>query len=144
MSSSTWISLLSSFLPLALAGSTLLGKDNPKFGRACVSQVTGTAAWMDVVSTQYLLGIRPTLKGLLIGPSIPSSWDGFIVVREYRGRTLRIRVHNPEHVQHGVKKMTVNGLNVNCDNAYVTEEMLSGKETIIDAFMGQVEALKTH
>ena len=56
--------------------STMLGKDNEKFGRGCVSQVTGTAAWMDVVSTQYLLGVRPTLKGLLIDPAIPAQWDG--------------------------------------------------------------------
>ena len=35
--------------------STMLGKDNEKFGWGVVSQVTGTAAWMDVVATQYLL-----------------------------------------------------------------------------------------
>jgi len=117
--------------------STLLGKDNPEFGRACVSQVTGTAAWMDVVSTQYLLGIRPTLKGLLVDPSIPAAWDEFRVVREYRGHTLTIRVYNPEHVQHGVKEMTVNGKKVNGESAaYVTEDMLSGNENRIDVIMG--------
>ena len=54
--------------------STLLGKANEQFGWGVVSQVTGTAAWMDVVVTQYLLGVRPTLHGLLIDPSIPAAW----------------------------------------------------------------------
>ena len=89
--------------------STLLGKDNEKFGRGCVSQVTGTAAWMDVAATQYLLGIRPTLKGLLIDPSIPAEWDGFTVERTYRGKRLHICVENPEHVMHGVKEIRING-----------------------------------
>ena len=102
--------------------STMLGKDNEKFGWGCVSQVTGTAAWMDVVSTQYLLGVRPTLKGLLIDPAIPAQWDGYTVERLYRGCKLTIQVENPAHVQHGVKSMTVNGKQVSC--AYITEDLL--------------------
>ncbi len=113
--------------------STLLGKDNEKFGRGCVSQVTGTAAWMDVAATQYLLGIRPTLKGLLIDPSIPSEWDGFTTERIYRGHQLHIYVENPEHIQHGVKQIEINGTAVdisagpcvpsesfkNCEDAHI-------------------------
>ena len=113
--------------------STLLGKDNEKFGWGCVSQVTGTAAWMDVAATQYLLGIRPTLKGLLIDPSIPSEWDGFTTERIYRGHQLHIYVENPEHIQHGVKQIEINGTAVdisagpcvpsesfkNCEDAHI-------------------------
>lgn len=115
--------------------STMLGKDNEKFGWGCVSQVTGTAAWMDVVSTQYLLGVRPTLKGLLIDPSIPAQWDGYTVERLYRGCKLTIHVENPAHVQHGVKSMTVNGKQVN--GAYITEELLDGcNEAQVHIVMG--------
>ena len=107
--------------------STLLGRDNEKFGWGCVSQVTGTAAWMDVVSTQYLLGVRPTMRGLLIDPSIPSCWDGFTVERNYRGCRLTIKVRNPEHVQHGVKEMTVNSKALDlAGGAYITDADLSG------------------
>ena len=118
--------------------STMLGKDNEKFGWGCVSQVTGTAAWMDVVSTQYLLGVRPTLKGLLIDPSIPAEWDGYTVERIYRGHKLSIQVDNPEHVQHGVKSMTINGETVNLLNgAYITEELLDGcDEAQVHVVMG--------
>lgn len=107
--------------------STMLGKANEKFGWGVVSQVTGTAAWMDVVVTQYILGIRPTLKGLLIEPSIPEEWDEYLVERRYRGCKLTIRVENPEHVQHNVKEMFVNGKQVDVkDGAYITEELLGG------------------
>ena len=103
--------------------STMLGKDNEKCGWGCVSQVTGTAAWMDVVATQYILGIRPTAKGLLIDPSIPAEWDGYTVDRIYRGCKLHIQVENPDHIQHGVKKIFVEGKYI--DGQYVTEEILS-------------------
>ena len=95
-------------------------------------------AWMDVVSTQYLLGVRPTLKGLLIDPSIPAQWDGYTVERLYRGRKLTIQTENPRHVQHGVKSMTVNGKSVDLTNgAYLTEELLDGcNEANVHILMG--------
>jgi cellobiose phosphorylase len=104
--------------------STMLGKDNDKFGWGCVSQVTGTAAWMDVAATQYLLGIRPTLKGLLIDPSIPAEWDSYTVERTYRGCTLTIEVTNPDHVQHGVKEIRVDGEKIDLKNGPLLTEMV--------------------
>lgn len=106
--------------------STLLGKANEKFGWGVVSQVTGTAAWMDVVATQYILGIRPTLKGLLVDPSIPSTWEQYTVDRIYRGCRLTIHVENPEHVQHGVKELRVNDKPLDLTKgAYITESLLT-------------------
>ena len=105
--------------------STMLGKANEKFGWGVVSQVTGTAAWMDVVATQYILGIRPTVRGLLIDPSIPASWDQYSVQRRYRGHKLHIHVENPDHVQHGVRAVTINGKQLDLINgAYITEDMI--------------------
>lgn len=110
--------------------STMLGPDNEKFGWACVSQVTGTAAWMDVVSTQYLLGVRPVLKGLLIDPCIPAEWDKFTVERKYRGCSLSIHAENPNHVQHGVKKLYFDGKQIGIfGKAIITPDMIAGKRT---------------
>ena len=115
--------------------STMLGIANEKCGWGCVSQVTGTAAWMDVVATQYILGIRPTLKGLLIDPSIPADWDQYTVERIYRGCKLTIQVDNPDHAQHGIKTITVNGVTI--DGAYITNEILSGcAESTVQVLMG--------
>lgn len=118
--------------------STMLGKANEKFGWGVVSQVTGTAAWMDVVSTQYILGIRPTLKGLLISPSIPASWDSYTVQRAYRGCKLNILVENPSHVQHGIEKMYINDTPVDISaGAYITKELLGDLKTAeIRALLG--------
>jgi cellobiose phosphorylase len=118
--------------------STMLGKDNEKFGWGCVSQVTGTAAWMDVVATQYLLGIRPTLKGLLIDPSIPAEWDGFTVERSFRGCQLTIRVENPDHVQHGVKELSVDGRTLDlAGGAMITDDRIANcQSAIVHVTMG--------
>lgn len=75
--------------PYAYA-SSILGPENPRFGQATLTHVTGTAAWMDIAATQYLLGIRPTIKGLKIAPCLPPDWQGFKVKRRYRGTTLHI------------------------------------------------------
>jgi N,N'-diacetylchitobiose phosphorylase len=32
-------------------------------------------------------------------------WDGFEVTRQWRGATYHIQVHNPEHVEKGVKEI---------------------------------------
>ena len=115
--------------------STMLGKANEKFGWGCVSQVTGTAAWMDVVATQYILGIRPTLKGLLIDPCIPADWNGYTVERSYRGCKLKVRVENPDHVQHGLKALYLNGKILN--RFSITEDDIKEYEDVeILAIMG--------
>ena len=108
--------------------STMLGIANEKCGWGCVSQVTGTAAWMDVVATQYILGIRPTLKGLLIDPTIPAEWDSYSVERIYRGCKLMIHVENPDHVQHGVSEVSIDGKTI--ANAYITENDLADYDAV--------------
>ena len=45
----------------------------------------------------------------MISPSIPHTWDGFKIEKNFRGKHLSIDIQNPDHVQSGVKSMTVNG-----------------------------------
>ncbi|VGO17447.1 Cellobiose phosphorylase [Pontiella desulfatans] len=94
--------------PYAYA-SNIIGPENKRHGWANVTQVTGTAAWMDLVGTQYLLGVRPTLNGLEIDPCIPADWKEYSVTREYRGATYKISVSNPDGVVKGIKEIKVNG-----------------------------------
>jgi cellobiose phosphorylase len=72
--------------------SLVTGPENPRFGWANVTHVTGTAAWMDIAATQFLLGIRPELDGLRLAPVLPSDWKGFSAFRRYRGCQLEIEV----------------------------------------------------
>jgi len=86
--------------------------DHKTMGQASHSWLTGSAVWMHYIGMSYLLGIRADYKGLIIDPKIPAKWDGFSVKRSFRGKTLNITVENPDHLNAGVKSMTVNGVEV--------------------------------
>lgn len=76
---------------------TIAGRDAPTHGEAKNSWLTGTAAWNYKAITQHILGIRPTHDGLAIDPVMPSSWQGFKAVRQFRGTTYHIHVHRAGH-----------------------------------------------
>lgn len=85
------------------------GPDAANSGEAKNAWLTGTASWSFVSISQYILGVRPTLTGLVIDPCIPSTWPGFKVQRKFRGRTYQIEVQNPKGVNKGVGRMLVDG-----------------------------------
>ena len=85
------------------------GKDAPTFGEAKNSWLTGTSAWTFSAISQFILGIRPSIKGLIIDPVIPSEWDGFDITRKYRGCNLDICVKNSGHAQCGIKEAFIDG-----------------------------------
>jgi cellobiose phosphorylase len=87
----------------------IAGPDAPTHGEAKNSWLTGTAAWNFVAIGQWILGVRPEHDGLRIDPCIPPDWSDFSAVRQFRGETLNITVHNPDGVSRGVTRMTVNG-----------------------------------
>ena len=86
-----------------------MGKDHSAFGRARHPFMTGSSGWAYYAATRYMLGIRPGFDGLTVDPCIPAEWDGFEAVRKWRGAEYRIRVENPEHVEKGVRRITVDG-----------------------------------
>ncbi len=93
-------------------GQTTYSTYSPRPGNTRTPWLTGAAAWAYFSVTQYILGLRPELDGLRIEPCIPSAWNGFSVVRRFRSHLYRIVVHNPDHVSHGVIRITVNGREV--------------------------------
>ncbi len=84
------------------------GKDAAKPGEGKNSWLTGTAAWMWLTVSQYLLGIKPAYTGLEINPCLSSDMKGYSVNRVFRGAEYSIKVVN-SGAQKGVKKLTVNG-----------------------------------
>ena len=77
----------------------IAGMDAPAYGEAKNSWLTGAAAWNYVAITQWILGIRPSLTGLVIDPVIPRTWDGFKVTRRFRGATYHIEVERAQDGQ---------------------------------------------
>jgi cellobiose phosphorylase len=64
--------------------------EHKHYGRGRTSWLTGTASYTYVAGTQWILGIRPTFKGLEIAPVIPEKWSGFSAERIFRGSTYKI------------------------------------------------------
>ena len=89
--------------------SNLFGPESDKFGMANVSWLTGTAAWMQIVATQYILGIRSSWEGLEVDPCLPSGWETVKVVRKFRGVEYRIRIHKQKGPHGRTQEITVDG-----------------------------------
>jgi cellobiose phosphorylase len=70
----------------------IAGKNAPTHGEAKNSWLSGTAAMNYVAITQAILGIQPQYDGLEINPVIPMGWQGFEVIRQFRGVRYEISV----------------------------------------------------
>jgi cellobiose phosphorylase len=70
----------------------ILSDEHSEFGLARNSWLSGTASWMYVAATQYILGIQPTMNGLRIDPHIPSEWAQLSITRKFRGATYHIKI----------------------------------------------------
>ena len=101
------------------------GRDAKFHGEAKNSWLTGTAAWTFVNVSQYILGVYPTHNGLSIDPCVPKDFGDFELTRKFREGTYNIKVQNPDHVEKGIKSITVDGKAIDgCVIPYV-----KGKET---------------
>ncbi len=74
--------------------SSIVGPGSERFGQGGISWLTGTASWMHVAATQYLLGIRPTLDGLTVTPCLPAAIERVEATRRFRGARYVIEIDN--------------------------------------------------
>ena len=76
--------------------SNIFGPESDKFGLANVSWLSGTAAWMYLAVTQYMLGVKPTWEGLAVKPCLPREWKSVTVTRNFRGETYQFELTKKE------------------------------------------------
>lgn len=88
------------------------GTDSPNYGMGGWTWYTGSAQWFQKEILEWILGVRPTEKGLLIDPCIPKTWNEYKVKRTFRGTVYNIIVKNQNGVSFGVKEIFVNGVPV--------------------------------
>lgn len=83
---------------------------------------TGSAAWLNRVCLEWILGIRPVWQGLLIDPCPFPELGRVDVTRTWRGRKIRVRFDAAEYAAAGGAgaRITVNG--VRHDSLLLTEE----------------------
>ncbi len=113
----------------------ILGDEHPQFGLARNSWLSGTSSWMYQAGIKYILGVNPDFSGLKIDPSIPDTWSGFTVKRKFRNSVYDIIVKNPDRVSKGIKKIVVDGTEIEGnilplfnDKKVHKVEVLMGKE----------------
>lgn len=109
------------------------GPDAPNYGQGEFSWLTGTAAWMWKVSLDWIMGVRAELRGLLVDPCIPSSWDSFKLTRRFRRATYQIEVRNPDHVSTGVAEIVVDGKRY---DSHLLPVFADGKVHSVQVLMG--------
>jgi cyclic beta-1,2-glucan synthetase len=71
---------------------------------------TGSSGWlyrlgMEAISGFHLLGDRFTIK-----PCIPAEWDSYKLIYKNENGVYNIEVKNPDHVQSGVRKVFLDGI----------------------------------
>lgn len=76
--------------------SNIFGPESDKFGLANVSWLTGTAAWMYIAVTQYMLGIRAKYDGLEIDPCLAPEMLPAKITRVFRGNKYDITITKNE------------------------------------------------
>ena len=110
-------------------GQFVEGKDSPFAGRAHVHWLTGTASTVMVGTTEGILGLNPEADGIVIDPSIPSSWKNYTMRKVFRGKVLNVTVNNPNGSEHGVKSVTVNGTKI--DGILIRDDILKAENDIV-------------
>jgi cellobiose phosphorylase len=71
--------------------------------------LSGSAAWAYYTAAQFILGIQPDYAGLKIDPCIRSDWNSIKITRRFRNKNFKIKIKNDKGVQKGVKKIILNG-----------------------------------
>ncbi len=115
--------------------SNIIGYPNNKQGWGNISHISGTVAWMNVAATQYLLGVRPTLTGVVFDPCILSEWKEYSVKREWRGIMLDVTVLNPDGVETGVAYLECNNKRYDA-NFLPYEDIKALKNATVKVVMG--------
>ena len=84
----------------------------PHVGRGGWTWYTGSASWLYRVGLESLLGFRRTGDWLTFDPRLPTKWPGFSLEYRHGSATYRVRVENHAGVEQGVRRVTLDGQEV--------------------------------
>lgn len=83
---------------------------HPKYyGRSYWSWTTGTSAWAMMCLYEGILGVKRDYAGLRIQPNFPADWGSAEMTRSFRGTDYHITYQNPDRIEKGTPKITVDG-----------------------------------
>jgi cyclic beta-1,2-glucan synthetase len=78
-------------------------------GRGGWTWYTGSASWAYRVGLEAILGFHKDGDAVSLDPRIPAVWDSFELTYRVGAASYRFVVRNPDHVQHGVRNVTLDG-----------------------------------
>ncbi len=119
--------------PFAFTNSRVAAYHPHDAGKHGGTWITGTISWCFQAASEYILGARRTLQGLVIDPCVPASWREFGISRQFRGATYEITVRNPDAVERGIRSLTVDGREI---DAALLPLFESGRHKV-EAVMGK-------
>lgn len=108
--------------------SSMIAPCHPKYKMGVGSWLSGTASWMYVAATQYILGFRPDYDGVIIDPCVPKAWDKFSYSRIYRGIKCNVISESLPVENARAKSLTVDGKNI--EGNFVPYDLIKGKESV--------------
>jgi len=82
---------------------------HPHTGRGGWSWYTGSAGWMYRAGAEYILGFQKNGDTIIMDPCIPCKWKEYTIQYKYNATIYNIKVNNPEGINKGVKKISVDG-----------------------------------
>jgi cellobiose phosphorylase len=82
----------------------------PHVGRGGWTWYTGAAGWLYRVAVESILGLRVHGDALRLQPCVARAWPGFEVSYRFGGTTYRIQVDNATGTSHGVRSVTLDGV----------------------------------
>ena len=108
--------------------SSMVAPNHEKADLGVGSWLSGTASWMYVAATQYILGFRPDYDGIVIDPCVPKNWDGFKYTRMYRGCKVELVSGQLPYEGARSKALLVDGVKV--EGNFIPASMIDGKTTV--------------
>lgn len=109
------------------------GPQSPHHGRGGWTWYTGSAAWLPRVVSEWVLGVRPTWRGLAFAPCLPPDWGRAAMVRPWRGATVRVEIVRQAGMGEGEVVVEADGALVRDG---VVEEVEAGAEVAVTVRVG--------
>ncbi|MBW7998150.1 MAG: hypothetical protein FVQ81_16590 [Candidatus Glassbacteria bacterium] len=107
-----------------------VGPAHDQYGRNFYSNFTGSVSWLRR-TVERMLGLMADYDSLGVDPVVPAGWKEYGAVREFRGCRVNALVENPDGVERGVGRATLDGeeLPVTDGRTGIQVEQLAGKQT---------------
>ncbi|MBU2635947.1 MAG: glycosyl transferase family 36 [Bacteroidetes bacterium] len=107
------------------------GPDSIDYGMGGWTWYTGSAAWLQKIIVDWILGVRASEEGLIIDPCIPNDWNGFSIRRTFRGTIYNIAVTNLKDSKGKIKSIKVDGIETKSNTIAPSEKSELSIEVIL-------------